>query len=281
MPELPEVETTLRGIRPALEGQVVCQLVIREPRLRLPVTAGIETLVQNQAVKGLSRRGKYLLIHLAQGHVLIHLGMSGHLRVLTAAQPLKKHDHIDLILSNGAILRYHDPRRFGLWLYLPDSLEQHPLIQSLGPEPLTEDFNADYLSAKALGRKQAIKSFLMTNQIVVGVGNIYASESLFKARIHPAVAAGEVPHACFAKLTEAIKQILTQAIEAGGTTLKDFYTSEGKPGYFSQDLAVYGREGEACFDCGSRIKSIKIAGRQSCFCPQCQLKDFTNFLSDG
>lgn len=270
MPELPEVETTRLAISAYLANQTIKYIVVRKSELRLPVPIALETDCPGQKISAVTRRAKYLILELSIGYILIHLGMSGHLRLIAPGQEPKKHDHIDLILNNGTIMRYSDPRRFGLWLYLEDNPIHHKLLSHLGPEPLTDDFNAHYLFQRAQNKKQSIKSFLMNNDIVVGVGNIYAAESLFLAGIHPLQPAGSLSLPQFASLVAYSKEVLTQAIHLGGTTLRDFYSLEGKPGYFINRLQVYGRNDKPCFKCNSSIKTIRIAGRASAFCPICQ-----------
>ena len=270
MPELPEIETTMRGITASLLHQTILDVNVRQSRLRLPVTSNLSRLCSGKIIINISRRGKYLLLHFSEGHLLIHLGMSGHLRLTDTQRPIGKHDHIDLCLTNDLILRYNDPRRFGLWLYIPANPLSHPLLAHLGPEPLTHPFSGEYLYTLSRNKKQSIKSFIMNNKIVVGVGNIYAAESLFSARIHPMSAAGALSLEKMVDLAYHIKHVLHQAIEAGGTTLRDFYAADGKPGYFSQKLNVYGRQKKPCFTCNTPIESIEIAGRNSAFCPQCQ-----------
>lgn len=270
MPELPEVETTRLGISPFVLNQTITAITIRQAQLRRPIPVELKTLCIGQVVQAVSRRAKYLLFKLCEGYLLCHLGMSGHLRIIAANSPAGKHDHIDLLLSNGRTLRYNDPRRFGLWLYIAENPEKHRLLANLGPEPLSEMFNGDYLFRRAHHRKQSIKAFIMTNEIVVGVGNIYATESLFLAGIHPQTSAGCVKQEKFAALVDHIKQILQQAIKAGGTTLRDFYAIDGKPGYFSNNLQIYGRKNLPCFQCHTLIQTIVISGRSSAFCPSCQ-----------
>lgn len=269
MPELPEVETTRQGIKPFLEKKLITRITVRQPRLRLPVP-NLDLLCQNKRVQRISRRAKYLLVELSQGHLLIHLGMSGHLRVLPENIPAAKHDHIDMIMSNGVVLRYTDPRRFGLWLYLTDNPHEHPLLANLGPEPLTDAFSAPYLLHKAQQKRLPIKSFIMKNEVVVGVGNIYATESLFWAGIHPQTPAGAITNNQAQALVKQIKIILQRAIDAGGTTLRDFYASDGKSGYFVNNLQVYGRNKHPCFRCNTIIEALTIAGRSSAFCSHCQ-----------
>jgi formamidopyrimidine-DNA glycosylase len=270
MPELPEVETTLRGVAPHLIGRRIERLVVRERRLRYPVAEGTEAALAGQAVLGVRRRGKYLLLDLERGGVLIHLGMSGSLRVLPAPTPPGPHDHLDLCLGGGQCLRLRDPRRFGLFLWTPEPLEKHPLIRRLGPEPLGPDFDGDYLCARSRGRRTAVKAFIMDSGEVVGVGNIYASESLYRAGIHPGRACGRVSLARYRRLAEAIREVLAQAIEQGGTSLRDFVREDGSPGYFAVALKVYGRTGEPCPTCGTPIQQRRIGQRSSFFCPRCQ-----------
>jgi len=271
MPELPEVETTRRGIEPHITQQTIQRVIIRNSRLRLPVTPNLGDRCAGQIIVAVKRRAKYLLLALAnQTHLLIHLGMSGHLRLVDSSTPLRKHDHIDMLLSNGLVLRYNDPRRFGLWLLLEGCIDHHPLLSNLGPEPLTEAFHTNYLIQKAFRKNRCIKSMIMNNEVVVGVGNIYAAESLYLAGIHPKSVAGNLSHEHLERLTQSIKQILQAAILAGGTTLRDFFTHEGKPGYFTQNLQVYGRTNQPCYQCQQPIQSTVIAGRNSSFCSQCQ-----------
>lgn len=271
MPELPEVETTKQGIKPHLEGQIITRIIVRHPVLRVPVPENLEALCSGKQIKAVLRRAKYILIQLTTGYILIHLGMSGHLRIISKDTKPEKHDHIDVILSNGFALRFCDPRRFGLFLYLAENPHQHPLLSHLGPEPLSEDFNSEYLYQRARNKTQAIKSFIMSNEVVVGVGNIYATESLFLAGIHPKTPTKNISLQAIHSLTKQIKQVLQQAIEAGGTTLRDFYAFDGKPGYFSISLKVYGRKNQPCFHCNHPIEALIIAGRNSAFCPLCQL----------
>ncbi len=274
MPELPEVETTLRGIRPHLEGRTIARLLVRESRLRLPIPPETSELVAGQAIGEVSRRSKYLLIGLERGSLVVHLGMSGSLRVVPAASPLKRHDHLDLVLSDERCLRFHDPRRFGLFLWTPQTplaaMAEHPLLRNLGPEPLGTDFDGDHLHALSRSRRTAVKSFIMDAAVVVGVGNIYASESLFLAGIHPERACHRVGLARYRRLAEVIRAVLAASIEQGGTTLRDFVREDGQPGYFAQSLRVYGREGEPCKVCGAGIRQRRIGQRSSFYCPRCQ-----------
>lgn len=268
MPELPEVETSRQGILPYLKGQHIAQIIIRQPKLRWPIDEALY-MAQGQEIVDVLRRAKYLLLKLTHGWIVIHLGMSGRLRILMQPQLADKHDHVDLCLQNGTLLRYTDPRRFGCWLWTTD-LSQLPQLQKLGPEPLTDAFSATYLYLLSRTKKQPLKSWIMDNQVVVGIGNIYASESLFRAKISPLKMAGQMSKAESTRLVKSIKAVLAKAIEQGGTTLKDFLQSDGKPGYFSQQLQVYGREGLPCFRCQTKIVATKIGQRNSYFCPNCQ-----------
>lgn len=270
MPELPEVETTRRGIEPHLRGQRIKQLVVRQRQLRWPVPRGLERKLLGQRIKHIDRRGKYLLLSIGDGTLIIHLGMSGSLRVLPKPSAPGPHDHIDLLLGDGRCLRFTDPRRFGAWLWTDKPVDQHPLLARLGPEPLSAAFNGDYLYQLSRGRKVAVKNFVMNSRIVVGVGNIYANEALFRAGILPARAAGRISAQRYAQLAEAIKAVLTDAIRQGGTTLRDFVGGEGKPGYFTQSLQVYGRRGVACPHCATPIRERRIGQRSSFYCPTCQ-----------
>lgn len=267
MPELPEVETTLRGIAPYVEGQKITDITVRQPRLRWPVTDNIQDIVREQTVRQLSRRAKYILLQLDHGSILIHLGMSGSLRIVEPKENWRKHDHIEMQLANNQALRYHDPRRFGCWLW---SAAEHSQLGNLGPEPLTETFHGDHLYSTSRNRKMAVKPFIMTNSIVVGVGNIYASEALFRSGIRPDRAACNISKKRYDELAKNIKDVLAAAIYQGGTTLRDFVNSEGQPGYFQQSLDVYGRGGESCNQCQAKLKEIRLGQRSSVFCPRCQ-----------
>jgi formamidopyrimidine-DNA glycosylase len=269
MPELPEVETTLRGIESHLLNQRIAHVRVREPRLRWPVPAAVKK-AEGQQFVSLSRRGKYLLLNLEQGGLIIHLGMSGSLRILEEALAPEKHDHIDVELENGVCLRFNDPRRFGAFLWVDGALESHELLRDLGPEPLSADFTAEYLFKSSRGRRVAIKNFIMNGHIVVGVGNIYASEALFMAGIHPQRAAGRVSRQRYEGLVTAIVDVLGRAIKQGGTTLRDFVNSDGAPGYFAQELLVYDRAGSDCFQCGTAIRQKVIGQRSSYYCSGCQ-----------
>ncbi len=271
MPELPEVETTRKGIEPHILNKKIARVQIFEPRLRWPVPADIENLIAGHTVKAVERRAKYILIHLENCSLLIHLGMSGSLRILSDQTPRLKHDHIDIDFIDGTRLRFNDPRRFGC--LLPISTQEkahHPLLANLGPEPLSEEFDGDYLYQISRGRKSPIKTFIMDQAIVVGVGNIYANESLFKAGIAPSRAAGQVSQARYRRLANEIKAVLIAAINMGGTTLKDFVGGDGKPGYFQQTLLVYGRGGQPCTVCQKKLKEIRLGQRSTVYCSNCQ-----------
>ncbi len=269
MPELPEVETTRRGIAPHLEGRRIVDVVIRQPRLRWPIPKAITTQLPGQRIDRVERRAKYLLVHTDAGTAIMHLGMSGSLRVLKKDAPVGKHDHFDWRLDSGKILRFTDPRRFGSLLWQGHS-ETHAVLAGLGPEPLNAEFDGNYLWKKSRGRSAAVKIFLMDQRVVVGVGNIYASEALFGAKIHPKRAAGAVSRARYARLAEEVKRVLAYAITRGGTTLRDFLDPDGVPGYFEQELFVYGRAGQPCKVCGTPIRSVTLGQRNTFFCPHCQ-----------
>jgi len=270
MPELPEVETTRRGIMPHVKGRRIMAVVVRQRQLRYPVPLRLKHELKNQIVYDVVRRGKYLLLCCDAGSVIIHLGMSGSLRIVARDTVAGKHDHIDICLDNDLCLRLRDPRRFGLLLWTRRNVMQHRLLRDLGPEPLTLDFDSEYLYQRSRGRRQAIKQFIMDSHNVVGVGNIYASESLFMAGIHPLRAAGRVALPRYVVLVDAIKRVLQQAIAQGGTTLRDFYYGDEQPGYFGQSLQVYGREAQDCRVCGSGIRQRRIGQRASYYCPVCQ-----------
>ena len=267
MPELPEVEVSKMGISPHLVGQTVAKLTFRTPKLRWDIPQDLKKM-EGQVIRNISRRAKYLLIETDVGSAIVHLGMSGSLRVLDAEIAPAKHDHVDLKLTNGKVLRYNDPRRFGAWLWTEDG--HHAALGAMGPEPLTEAFSVDYIAAKAQGKRVAVKQFIMDNKVVVGVGNIYANESLFSARIHPTRAAGSIKHQEWVLLVDEIKQVLATAIKQGGTTLKDFAQADGKPGYFAQELQMYGKAGQPCPCCAEPIEEQKIGQRNTFFCSECQ-----------
>lgn len=270
MPELPEVETTRRGLQQLTLNRNIVHIDIHQASLRWPIPDTICD-IKNQTISEIKRRGKYLLIQLSNDqHLIMHLGMSGSITVLNTSEPLKKHDHFVAHLDNDTSLRFNDPRRFGCILLSRKNPEQHPLLASLGPEPLSDDFTGQWLKKTANQRSVAVKNFIMNARVVVGVGNIYASEALFKAGIHPNRAASRTSLKRYQLLAHAIKNVLTEAIRAGGTTLQDFSNSEGKAGYFQQQLAVYGRDGQACNNCQHTIKKIIIGNRSSYYCSHCQ-----------
>lgn len=274
MPELPEVETTRRGIAPYLIGRRVLGVTLRRHDLRWPIPPEISERLPGQRIDAVERRAKYLLLHTAAGSALLHLGMSGVLRVLPPDAPVGKHDHVDITLERTnaqapRILRFTDPRRFGCLLWQAPG-ETHELLARLGPEPLTDLFDGDLLWQRSRGRTAAVKLFLMDNAVVVGVGNIYASEALFAAGIDPRRAAGAVSRARYARLAMEVKRILALAIERGGTTLRDFLSPDGAPGYFFRELNVYGRAGEPCRVCGTSIRQVVLGQRSTFWCPRCQ-----------
>ncbi len=279
MPELPEVETTRRGLAPHLEGRRVTGVTLRRPDLRWPIAPEISDLLPGQRIEAVRRRAKYLLFDTAAGSALLHLGMSGSLRVLAASTPVGAHDHVDIGLEASAldtgpagahrVLRFNDPRRFGCLLWQAPG-ETHPLLRGLGPEPLSDDFDGDSLFARSRGRSAPVKTFLMDQRIVVGVGNIYAAEALFAAGISPHRAAGRIARERYVLLADAVKAVLAHAITRGGTTLRDFVAPDGVPGYFEQELSAYGREGEPCKRCGRPLKHAWIGQRASVWCAHCQ-----------
>lgn len=271
MPELPEVETTLRGVSPHLIGRKVREVIVRDKRLRWPVPDTIHEMEGCRVTSG-ERRAKYLLFHTAKGTLLLHLGMSGNLRVLPADTPWKKHDHVALQLDSGVQIRLHDPRRFGaaLWIEKGQDPAQHALLRDLGPEPFSPGFSAAHLHHVCQGKTAAIKQVIMDAHHVVGVGNIYACEALFMAGIDPRKPAGKVTRPKLEKLVQAIREVLAASIEMGGTTLRDFLNESGEPGYFSQTLRVYDRAGEPCRTCGTKVQRIVQGQRSTFFCPKCQ-----------
>lgn len=270
MPELPEVETTRRGISPHVIGHRIERVIIRQRNLRWPIPRRLEQSLPGQTVCCVARRGKYLLLTTAAGTAILHLGMSGSLRIIDAAAPAAIHEHVDIVLDNGRCLRFKDPRRFGALLWTTSSPAAHWLLSELGPEPLSTGFTGKCLYAQSRGRRLAIKSFLMDSKIVAGVGNIYANEALFLAGIHPQRAAGRVSRDRYERLAQAVRAVLRAAIREGGTTLRDFINGEGKPGYFRQLLSVYGKTGDPCPRCGQPIRERRIGQRSSFFCPTCQ-----------
>jgi formamidopyrimidine-DNA glycosylase len=274
MPELPEVETTRRGLAPHVEGRTVSDVVLRRPDLRWPIPPEVVALLPGRRIEAVRRRAKYLLLDTDAGSALLHLGMSGSLRVLPAATPVEAHDHVDILLDKRGrdpvrVLRFNDPRRFGCLLWQPPG-ETHELLRGLGPEPLSGDFDGDYLFARSRGRKAPVKTFLMDQGIVVGVGNIYAAEALFEAGISPLREAGRVSRDRYRSLADAVKRILAHAIERGGTTLRDFISPDGLPGYFELELSAYGRGGEPCPRCGRPLKEASIGQRTTVWCTRCQ-----------
>jgi formamidopyrimidine-DNA glycosylase len=270
MPELPEVETIRQSIAPSLQGQIIQTVMVREPRLRWSVPSTLATCLEGQTIHDIQRRGKYLLFQCDQGHLLVHLGMSGNLWLLPAQTPVNKHDHLDIVFANQLCLRYHDPRRFGCVLWTSEPILQHPLLINLGPEPLEPDFSGNYLYHVAQQRKVPVKTYIMNSRVVVGVGNIYANESLFVAGIHPTKPSGQISLERYQSLAKSIQQVLSIAIESGGTTLRDFRDSTGKPGYFKPLLQIYGRTGQPCNQCGKPIQQQKLAQRATYYCSICQ-----------
>jgi len=270
MPELPEVETTRRGIEPHIVGKKVRSLVVRQSSLRWPIPDDLGNHIVNKKLLGITRRGKYLLLRFLNGHLIIHLGMSGSLRIIEDSARPKKHDHVDIVFSKKCYLRFHDPRRFGAILWTNDDVEEYKLIKKLGPEPLTDSFNYNYLFDKSRKRSKDIKAFIMDANIVVGVGNIYANEALFSAGIRPTKAAGKVTRKQYELLVSEIKKVLERSINQGGTTLRDFVGSDGKPGYFVQQLNVYGRNGQECKRCKKILKLIRQSQRATVYCSSCQ-----------
>jgi formamidopyrimidine-DNA glycosylase len=281
MPELPEVETSRRGIEPYLAGHKVTRVIVRERRLRWPVAKGIERSMTGKTIESVQRRAKYLLINMVSvtatdkvtdtliGSAIVHLGMTGSVFIVDSGTPAGVHDHFDIELDSGKALRFRDPRRFGSLHWSRDPFA-HPLLARLGPEPLGNAFDGDYLWRRSRGRRVAVKQFIMNADIVVGVGNIYASESLFMAGINPKRAAGRIALPRYVALADAIREVLSRSIVAGGTTLRDFYGGDGEPGYFSQQLEVYGRGGEHCRCCNTVITAITQGQRSTFYCKSCQ-----------
>ena len=270
MPELPEVETTRRGIETWVTGRAITALIVRDRRLRWPIPAGLEDELAGQRITGVGRRAKYLLIYCQRGALILHLGMSGSLRVLEPTTPLIKHDHFDLLLDSGRCLRFNDPRRFGSLHWTGADPGTHPLLRTVGPEPLDSSFDGEYLQRVSRGRRVALKNFLMNGRVVVGVGNIYASEALFRARLRPGRRAASLTTREAARLARAIKTVLGNAIRAGGTTLRDFVGADGNPGYFRQKLYVYERAGRPCRICRTPIRKVVHGQRSTYYCPACQ-----------
>ncbi len=270
MPELPEVETTRRGIEPAAVGHRVLAMIVRERRLRWPLQPGLEAALGGATVRAVERRAKYLLLRFERGTLIVHLGMSGSLRVLAAHTPPGSHDHWDLRLDSGMALRFHDPRRFGSALFTTGDPLAHPLLARLAPEPLSSAFDGGYLYAATRGRRVAVKPLLMNSHLVVGVGNIYPSEAMFRARLAPGRAARRLSRAQADALAHAVKEVLAEAIAIGGTTLRDYVNAAGTPGYFRQKLFVYERAGRPCRECGQPIRQFVQAQRSTYWCPACQ-----------
>ncbi len=270
MPELPEVETTRRGIEPHVLGSTVVRVVVRNPHLRWRVPTKLVKELPGQNILSVTRRGKYLLLSTQVGAVILHLGMSGSLRVVDHRQPAEPHDHVDIVLDNGDCLRLRDPRRFGAVLWTRSDPLQHKLLKDLGPEPLGADFNGEHLFRQSRSRSRAIRDFLLDSHVVAGVGNIYANESLFTAGIRPARAAGRISRAECERLAQAIRATLKRAIQAGGTTLRDFHNAFGKPGYFQLSLQVYGRAKEPCVVCRIPVQAKQLGQRTAFYCPKCQ-----------
>ena len=269
MPELPEVETSRRGIAPYIEGQTIDNVVIRQRQLRWPVDPQVDQRLSGATVDSVGRRAKYLLLNTREGSAIIHLGMSGSVFIVERGTPAAVHEHFDLEPGTGQALRFRDPRRFGS-LHWADDPAQHWLIRNLGPEPLGDEFDGELLWHKSRGRRVAVKQFIMNAAVAVGVGNIYASESLFLARINPKRAAGRISRQRYDDLAAAIRQVLGKAIKAGGTTLRDFYGGDGEPGYFRHELAVYDREDESCVSCGAPVTAIVQGQRRTYYCKRCQ-----------
>lgn len=270
MPELPEVETTRRGIAPHIRGRTITDVIVRNRALRWPIAKTLKKTLDYRRVNDIRRRGKYLMIELDEGTLIMHLGMSGSLRIVAHGTPAEKHDHVDIEFDNNCCLRFRDPRRFGSIHYTRRDPLKHWLLASLGREPMDEALNGDYLYSESRRRKQAIKTFIMDSRIVTGIGNIYANEALFLAGIHPRRPAGRISLQRYRALADAVKLVLKLAIEKGGTTLRDFTSGEGRPGYFRQELNVYDREGEACKICGSPIRQARVGQRSTFYCVNCQ-----------
>lgn len=270
MPELPEVETTRRGIAQHVMDKIIGRVIVRQTRLRWPVPEKLEQSLSGQRFTVVARRAKYLLMETGRGTLIIHLGMSGSLRIVAPDLAPEKHDHIDICFIDGMVLRFNDPRKFGAVLWTSAPPETYPLLANLGPEPLSDTFTGAYLYEHARGRSLTVKSFIMDGRTVVGVGNIYANEALFIAGIHPARPAGRISLKRYQCLADSIKSVLESAIEQGGTTLRNFVNEQGRPGYFKQSLYVYGRAEMPCQHCATPIRLVKIGQRSSFFCRHCQ-----------
>jgi formamidopyrimidine-DNA glycosylase len=269
MPELPEVETTRRGLEPHVVGRRIETLEVREPRLRWPVAAGLRRRLEGRRIEAVGRRGKYLLFETGEGALLVHLGMSGSLRFLPEPAAPGAHDHVDITFAGGGCLRFNDPRRFGSF-HFASAPGRHPLLEHMGPEPLSESFDADYLWRASRARRLAIKHHLMNGRVVAGLGNIYVNEALYRAGIHPARAAGRIARSRFVPLVTAIRGVLGEALGHGGTTLRDFVGGDGRPGYFQLALKVYDREGQPCERCATPIRRLVQGQRATYYCPRCQ-----------
>ena len=269
MPELPEVETTRRGLAPLIVGKSILSLNVRDRRLRWPIAKNLHTRMESQTIDSIDRRGKYLLINVSTGSLIVHLGMSGSLRFLNQAAQASKHDHVDINFVDGGCLRYNDPRRFGSMHFAAEP-HRHRLLRNLGPEPLSDDFTEAHLWRSCQNRRSAIKSVIMNSAVVVGVGNIYANEALFGAGIHPGRAAGRISRRRLGRLVESVRSVLEAALLSGGTTLRDFVGGDGRPGYFRQSLSVYARAGEPCKECGSPIRRRVLGQRATYYCSHCQ-----------
>ena len=270
MPELPEVETTRRGIAPYLQGETIQAIIVRESRLRWPVPGNLQEKLPGQTIKKISRRAKYIIFQLDMGYLILHLGMSGSLRIITEQQSAGKHDHVDIVFMSGMVLRFRDPRRFGSIHWTESKPEGHALLKSLGPEPLSDVFSGEYLYNVSRGRNQSVKTFIMNSRIVVGIGNIYACEALFAAGIHPQRRAGNISRPRYEKLVSAVKEVLQLALASGGTTLRDFVNGRGEPGYFRHELKVYDRAGLPCVMCQTPLKLQRIGQRSTVYCGRCQ-----------
>lgn len=269
MPELPEVETTRQGLLPHVRGKRVTSVLVHESRLRWPVSAELSQVLTGQQIETIDRRAKYLLFRTATGSMMVHLGMSGSLRIADPQVARRKHDHLEFALEGGILVRFHDPRRFGSVFWLPGE-NSHTLLDHLGPEPLDGEFDGQYLFRLSRKRRVPVKSFVMDSRVVVGVGNIYANEALYLSGIRPDRLSGSISAARYARLVDNIKQVLAFAIEQGGTTLRDFVREDGSPGYFKQELKVYGRAGEPCLGCGRKLNDSRLGGRATVYCTRCQ-----------
>ena len=269
MPELPEVETIARGVRPVLLGQRIDRVVVREPRLRWRVADDLAPRLAGRTVRDVRRRAKYLVVDAGPESLIAHLGMSGRLLVVEADAPPARHDHVDVVLGSGLAVRLRDPRRFGS-LHVAAAPDEHRLLAGLGPEPLGDRFDGAYLFAVSRGRTVSIKDLLLNSRIVAGIGNIYASEALFAARVHPRTAAGRLGRVRLARIAAAVRAVLQRAIDTGGTTLRDYRTPGGDPGLFTIELAAYGRAGQPCPRCGATIRALRQGGRSTFYCPRCQ-----------